>query len=151
MTYTEWPSRYTRRPRPGSGPTSAQLLPKSLDRRSALPVPDGLVALSTRGPFSAESPEGVVLWTGRLDNDPAADAWTRGTKKKLTTTRKLGMPRYRVHFVDHGDNIYSTEHLEHDSDQAAIEEAHRRNVPAIGAGFDIWEDDRLVHRRNQCR
>jgi hypothetical protein len=56
------------------------------------------------------------------------------------------MPIYRVHFVDHGGNVYSTEHIEHDSDEQAIEAAHRLNVPSIGAGFEVWEDERLVHR-----
>ena len=56
------------------------------------------------------------------------------------------MAKYRVQFVDHGDNVYSTEHIEHDSDEAAIQEAHRMNVPSIGAGFYVWEDERLVHR-----
>jgi hypothetical protein len=41
----------------------------------------------------------------------------------------------RVHFVDHGDNVYATEYLEHDDDESAIEAAHRMNMPSIGAGF----------------
>src|SRR5215831_15524273 len=53
---------------------------------------------------------------------------------------------YRVHFVDYGDNVYSTEYIEHDDDEGAIAVAHRMNVPSIGAGFDVWNDDRLVHR-----
>ncbi len=56
------------------------------------------------------------------------------------------MALYRVHFVDHGDNVYATHHLEHDTDEAALEAAHRLNVPTIGAGFELWEDERLVHR-----
>jgi hypothetical protein len=56
------------------------------------------------------------------------------------------MPLYRVHFVDHGDNVYPTEYMEHDDDQEAIAVAQRMNVPSIGAGFDVWNDDRLVHR-----
>ena len=57
------------------------------------------------------------------------------------------MPIFRVDFVDHGDRIYDTLVLEHETDEAAVEEAHRRNVPSIGAGFEIWQEDRLVHRR----
>jgi hypothetical protein len=45
------------------------------------------------------------------------------------------MVLYRVHFVDHGDNVYATEYLEHDDDESAIQAAHRMNVPSIGAGF----------------
>jgi hypothetical protein len=58
----------------------------------------------------------------------------------------LAMARYRVHFVDHGDNIYLTEHREHDSDEAAIDSAHRMHARSIGGGFEVWQDDRLVHR-----
>jgi hypothetical protein len=56
------------------------------------------------------------------------------------------MTRYQVHFVDHGDNVYDTVHAEHDDDEAAIEHAHRLNVPSIGARFEVWEGERLVHR-----
>src|SRR4051812_15033696 len=56
------------------------------------------------------------------------------------------MALYRVHFADHGDNIYFTEYHEHDSDDAVIETAMRRNAQSIGAGFEIWDDERLVHR-----
>ena len=40
------------------------------DHRIALPNTDGLVTLSTKGPFVAESPDGTVLWTQRMENDP---------------------------------------------------------------------------------
>jgi hypothetical protein len=56
------------------------------------------------------------------------------------------MALYRLHFVDHGNNVRETRHIEHDSDDEAIEAAHRMNVSWIGAGFDVWEDERLVHR-----
>lgn len=48
------------------------------ERRVALPVPDGLVGLSTKGPFRAESADGTVLWTDRVENDPVGSAtfWT---------------------------------------------------------------------------
>ena len=49
----------------------------------------------------------------------------------------MRMPLYRVHFVDHGDNVYPTEYMEHDDDQEAIAVAQRMNVPSIGAGFDV--------------
>ena len=56
------------------------------------------------------------------------------------------MPLYRVHFVDHGDNVYSTDHFESDDDERAIAHARRLNVPSIGAGFELWHGERLVHR-----
>jgi hypothetical protein len=54
--------------------------------------------------------------------------------------------RYDVHFVNHGDRVYDAVVLEFDSDEEAIREAHRINVPSIGAGFDVWHEHRLVYR-----
>jgi hypothetical protein len=56
------------------------------------------------------------------------------------------MVLYRVHFVDHGGNVYATEYLEHDDDESAIAAAHRMNVLSIGVGFGPLIDERLVHR-----
>ena len=62
------------------------------------------------------------------------------------------MTFYSVHFVDHGDNIYLTQRIEQQDDVEAIEAARRMNGPYIGAGFELWQDDRLVHRyRNLVR
>jgi hypothetical protein len=44
------------------------------DKRIEVPVPDGLVSLSPRGPFVAESADGAVVWTMRVANDPVGDA-----------------------------------------------------------------------------
>ena len=56
------------------------------------------------------------------------------------------MARYYVHFVDHGGAVFDAVRLEHDTDEAAIEDAHRIHIPGIGAGFDVWHEGRLVHR-----
>ena len=56
------------------------------------------------------------------------------------------MASYRVHFVDHGGNVFDAMRLERDSDDAAIVDAHRFDVPSIGSGFEVWHDARLVHR-----
>ncbi len=56
------------------------------------------------------------------------------------------MALYRLHFVDHGDNVYATHYLDHDTDEDAIEAARRMNARSIGAGFEVWDDERLVHR-----
>ncbi|HTW54047.1 MAG TPA: hypothetical protein VME45_19325 [Stellaceae bacterium] len=57
------------------------------------------------------------------------------------------MARYRVHFMDHGENIYATHQVERSNDEAAVAAAHQPNVmPQLGAGFEVWEDDRLVHQ-----
>lgn len=59
----------------------------------------------------------------------------------------VGMALYRIHFVDHGGNVRSTRHVEHDTDEAAIEAAHSLNVlSSVGAGFEVWDDERLVHQ-----
>ena len=56
------------------------------------------------------------------------------------------MALYRVHFVDHGNNIRAIHLVERDDDEAAIAAAHRLNVlPHLGAGFEVWDDERLVH------
>jgi len=49
------------------------------------------------------------------------------------------MALYRVHFLDHGDNIRATHHVEHADDEAAIVNAHRLKVlPHLGSGFEVW-------------
>jgi hypothetical protein len=70
---------------------------------------------------------------------------------RLTLIRALessGMI-YRVHFVDHGNNVRSVECIERATDTEAIEAAHKMNVLTFIAGFDVWEDDRLVHRHRK--
>ena len=59
------------------------------------------------------------------------------------------MTIYQVHFVDHGNNVRSVECIERATDAEAIEAAHKMNVPTFIAGFDVWEDDRLVHRHRK--
>jgi hypothetical protein len=57
------------------------------------------------------------------------------------------MALYRIHFFDHGDNIRLTHHIADDDDEAAIAAAHRLNVlPHMTARFEVWDDERLVHR-----
>ena len=59
------------------------------------------------------------------------------------------MAYYNVHFVDHAGNVYDALDREHDTDEAAIDEAHRLNVPNIGNGFNLWHEHRLVHRHRR--
>jgi hypothetical protein len=63
------------------------------------------------------------------------------------------MAPYRVHFLDPNGYVVDAVQIDHATDEAAIEEAHRVDIPSIGAGFDIWHQDRLVHRhrRNEYR
>jgi hypothetical protein len=59
------------------------------------------------------------------------------------------MARYVVHFVDHGGHVFDAVALEHDSDERAVEHAHRLDVPSIGGGFDVLHEGRLVHRHRR--
>lgn len=56
---------------------------------------------------------------------------------------------YRIQYLDHGGNIYATEQVEHDDEQAMIRELRQRQEHRIGAGFDVWDGDRLVYRHRK--
>ena len=57
---------------------------------------------------------------------------------------------YTVEFLDFGGNVRVAHHIDHSDDAAAIEAAHRLNVlPHILRGFDVWREDRLVHRHRE--
>jgi hypothetical protein len=56
------------------------------------------------------------------------------------------MARYRVDFVDHGENVYATHYVDHDKDEDAVKAAQQMHVQAIGAGFDVWDGERVVHQ-----
>ena len=55
------------------------------------------------------------------------------------------MAEYRVHFVNHGGHIYAAHSLGCDRVEEAISKARLMNARSIGAGFEIWLDDQLVH------
>lgn len=50
-----------------------------------LPTPEGLVALSDRDHFQAESADGVIFWTARLDNRPegSAEFWRAAIQERI--------------------------------------------------------------------
>jgi hypothetical protein len=56
------------------------------ERRLSVDTPDGLVVLSPRGRFIAESADGAVLWTGRVPNEPRGDAdfWIAAISQRLS-------------------------------------------------------------------
>ncbi len=58
------------------------------------------------------------------------------------------MARYRIHFVDQRGKVFDAIELERDTDEAAIEEAHRLDVPSARAGFDLWCEE-LVYRHRR--
>jgi hypothetical protein len=70
--------------------------------------------------------------------------YTDGTDESEST-----VATYRVHFVDHADRVFDAMEIESDTDEAAIEEAHGRDVPSIGAGFNLWHEGRLVHKHRR--
>ena len=55
------------------------------DKRLALVTPEEMVDRTRRGPYIAESPDGTVLWTIRIANDPRGDAefWRRAMGEAL--------------------------------------------------------------------
>jgi hypothetical protein len=57
------------------------------------------------------------------------------------------MAIYTVHCVDHGDNVWHVENIECAADDEAMTEAERqfRSAP-IGAGFDLFQGERLILR-----
>ena len=59
------------------------------------------------------------------------------------------MAVYRVDYFDHGGYVYSTEYVEHDDDDTVIECLRHLNDHGIGAGYSIWEGDRLVHEHRR--
>ncbi|MEZ4236335.1 MAG: DUF4349 domain-containing protein [Myxococcota bacterium] len=73
---------------------------RSAPGRRAVPlaVPEGMVALSARGPFHAESADGAALWTLAVPNEPAGDGafWRAALRDQLgdgfaaPTERALG-------------------------------------------------------------
>ena len=51
------------------------------------------------------------------------------------------MAVYRVEHVDHGNTVFSTEYVEHDDEDALIEELRIVRNHNIGAGFDVWDGE----------
>jgi hypothetical protein len=64
------------------------------------------------------------------------------------TSTEVAAP-YRVAFLDPAGGVFDAIQFKCGSDEMAIEEAHRLNVPSMGAGFDVWHEDRVVHRHRR--
>jgi hypothetical protein len=62
---------------------------------------------------------------------------------------RLELALYHVHFLDDGGDVFLTRELEHEDDETVVERARWLYVPRIGAVFDVWEGDRLVHRHRR--
>ena len=67
--------------------------------------------------------------------------------------RKLfSMRLYRVDFFDEDGNLYGTVELNEADDDAAIQQAHRINIPSSGGWFQVLHGTRLVYtHRNPPR
>ena len=55
------------------------------------------------------------------------------------------MAPYRAQHLTHGDDIFSVDHFVAEHDRAAIEHAAKKLRSGIGKGYEIWQNDRLVH------
>lgn len=55
------------------------------DKKLALAVPEGFVALDVKRRFVAESADGARIWSARLPNDPVGDGefWTDAVRRRL--------------------------------------------------------------------
>lgn len=45
--------------------------------------------------------------------------------------------------------VWDTDELDCDTDEQAVAFADDLNIPAFGNGFDVWAEDRLVHRHRE--
>jgi hypothetical protein len=57
------------------------------------------------------------------------------------------MAIYRIHFVDDAGNVVVIHEVTCDGDGSAIEQALALDIRFIAMGFDLWDGERLVHRR----
>ena len=55
------------------------------------------------------------------------------------------MGSYRVHFLTHAGEIYSSIMFNAEHDEAAKEHVQQVLSGGIGKGHEIWQDERLVH------
>ncbi|MDG1479973.1 MAG: DUF4349 domain-containing protein [Myxococcota bacterium] len=83
------------------------------ERRVSVDTPDGLVVLSPRGRFIAESADGAVLWTGRVPNEPRGDAefWVSAISGRLSAEFESASvttvgPWTMLRLVSDGDTPY---------------------------------------------
>ena len=70
-------------------------------KRVPLVVPEGMVMLAPRGRFVAESADGAVMWTSRLENAPrgSADFWSASVAERLGAEFETGEPEVVGGFV----------------------------------------------------
>ena len=55
------------------------------------------------------------------------------------------MQKFRLYFLDHGGHVFGIDEMRAKDDEAAIQIARAIFKSGIGAGYDIWNNDRHVH------
>ncbi len=55
------------------------------------------------------------------------------------------MCSYRAHFLTHGDEIFGAAHFDAKDDEVAKAHVSKILSSGIGKGYQIWEENRLVH------
>jgi hypothetical protein len=58
------------------------------------------------------------------------------------------MARYLCLFVTHADDVFGSEFMDAETDQAAVARALTIHRNGIGKGFELWRDDQLVYASN---
>ena len=53
--------------------------------------------------------------------------------------------QYRIHFIDHGDNAFTSDSFEAPHDSGVIDQTSTRFRTNIGKGHETWQDGRHVH------
>jgi len=56
------------------------------------------------------------------------------------------MAAYEIRFIDDANRTYSVERVRCNDVVEAIAKAQELNVASIGAGFEVWHGEKLVHR-----
>jgi hypothetical protein len=68
---------------------------------------------------------------------------------KLTFSAGNAIPTYLIRLLDHGGNIRVADWISCENDATAIDRAKAMDVVRIGAGYDVWDGDRLVFRHRR--
>lgn len=53
---------------------------------------------------------------------------------------------YEARFIDHRDEVFSTQQFKADHDEAAKDYANKVLKTTFGKGHEIWHGERLVHK-----
>jgi hypothetical protein len=59
------------------------------------------------------------------------------------------MALYTINLISHHGAIWDADELDCDTDEEAVAFAENLSVPAFGNGYDVWQQERLVHRHRE--